>query len=47
MLPNHVKRRRAELGLSQKELSDVADISRQSLNAIETGRSVPSVSIAS
>lgn len=34
------------LGLTQKELAKTIAVSRQSLNAIETGRSVPSVAIA-
>jgi putative molybdopterin biosynthesis protein len=46
MQGNQVRRRRAELGISQKNLSDVVEVSRQSLNAIESGRTVPSVAIA-
>jgi putative molybdopterin biosynthesis protein len=46
MRGNHVRRTREVLGLTQKDVAKAVGVSRQSLNAIETGRSVPSVAIA-
>lgn len=40
-LENHVRERRLKLGISQQELAAAAGVSRQALNAIEAGRSVP------
>lgn len=37
---------RATLGLSQAELGDVLQVSRQTINAIETGRYLPSLPLA-
>jgi putative molybdopterin biosynthesis protein len=42
----HVRRRRAERGVSQAALAAVAGISRQSLSAIESGRATPAVDVA-
>lgn len=43
---NHIKFLRAERGWSQAELADMLDVSRQSVNAIETGRYDPSLPLA-
>ncbi|MEW6760913.1 MAG: helix-turn-helix transcriptional regulator [Pseudomonadota bacterium] len=43
---NHIKSLRAERGWSQAELADMLDVSRQSVNAIETGRYDPSLPLA-
>jgi putative transcriptional regulator len=43
---NRLKVLRAERGWSQQELADKLEISRQSINAIETGRYDPSLPIA-
>ena len=43
---NHIKTLRAERGWSQAELADMLDVSRQSVNAIETGRYDPSLPLA-
>jgi putative molybdopterin biosynthesis protein len=45
-LSNDLRRRRQQRGLTQHELAARAEISRQSLNALEVGRTVPSTSIA-
>jgi putative transcriptional regulator len=41
-----VRRRRAEAGLSQAELAVALGVSRQTVNAIETGRYLPSLPLA-
>ncbi|MCK9489465.1 MAG: helix-turn-helix transcriptional regulator [Xanthomonadales bacterium] len=43
---NRLKVLRAERGWSQADLADRLDISRQSVNAIETGRYDPSLPLA-
>ncbi|MFN3790371.1 helix-turn-helix transcriptional regulator [Massilia sp.] len=43
---NHIKALRAERGWSQAELAELLDVSRQSVNAIETGRYDPSLPLA-
>lgn len=43
---NNLKALRAEKGWSQAALGDRLDISRQSVNAIETGRYDPSLPLA-
>jgi putative transcriptional regulator len=43
---NRLKVLRAELGLSQQELAARLEVSRQSVNAIETGRYDPSLPLA-
>jgi putative transcriptional regulator len=43
---NYLKALRAEKGWSQAALGDQLDISRQSVNAIETGRYDPSLPLA-
>jgi len=43
---NRLKTLRAELGWSQQLLADKLQVSRQSVNAIETGRYDPSLPLA-
>lgn len=43
---NNVKERRVERGLSQAELARVVDVSRQTINSIETGKYTPSLPLA-
>lgn len=45
-MENRLKTLRAEKGWSQAALGDELDISRQSVNAIETGRYDPSLPLA-
>jgi len=43
---NDVRRLRGELALSQGALGDALGVSRQTINAIETGRYLPSLPLA-
>ena len=43
---NHIRALRAERGWSQAALAEMLDVSRQSVNAIETGRYDPSLPLA-
>jgi putative transcriptional regulator len=43
---NHLRTLRAERGWSQAELAERLDVSRQSVNAIETGKYDPSLPLA-
>jgi len=43
---NNVKRLREEHGLTQKELGEHVGVSRQAINAIETGKFDPSIWLA-
>lgn len=43
---NRIRVLRAERRLSQADLADLVNVSRQSVNAIENGRHDPSVSLA-
>ena len=45
-MKNIIRALRAERGWSQQDLADKLDVSRQSVNAIETGRSDPSLPLA-
>ena len=45
-MDNRLKSLRAELGWSQQLLADKLEVSRQSVNAIETGRYDPSLPLA-
>lgn len=45
-MKNHLKSLRAERGWSQQDLGDRLHISRQSVNAIETGKYDPSLPLA-
>ena len=42
-LENNIKVLRAEMGMTQEELGAACGLSRQSINAIETGKYVPTV----
>ncbi|MFD1786887.1 helix-turn-helix transcriptional regulator [Sphingomonas floccifaciens] len=43
---NHMRALRAERGWSQQHLAELLEVSRQSVNAIETGRYDPSLPLA-
>ncbi len=45
-MQNHVRRLREERGLTQKELGEHVGVSRQAINAIETGKFDPSIWLA-
>ncbi|WP_019849097.1 helix-turn-helix transcriptional regulator [Desulfitobacterium sp. PCE1] len=45
-MQNNVKRLREERGLTQKELGEHVGVSRQAINAIETGKFDPSIWLA-
>jgi putative transcriptional regulator len=45
-MDNTVRSRRALRGLSQAELGKAVGVSRQTINAIETGRYLPSLPLA-
>jgi putative transcriptional regulator len=43
---NDVRELRTARGLSQQELAEALDVSRQTINSIETGRYTPSLPLA-
>jgi putative transcriptional regulator len=43
---NAVRQRRTSTGLSQADLAKAMDVSRQTINSIETGRYLPSLPLA-
>jgi putative transcriptional regulator len=45
-MQNNVRKLREELGLTQKELGERLGVSRQAINAIETGKFDPSIWLA-
>jgi putative transcriptional regulator len=45
-MTNDVRRLREERGLSQGQLAQALNVSRQTVNAIETGRYLPSLPLA-
>jgi putative transcriptional regulator len=45
-MKNDVRERRADRGLSQGDLGKALGVSRQTINAIETGRYLPSLPLA-
>ena len=45
-MKNRLKVARAEMDLTQEELAQCVGVSRQSINAIESGRYVPSAVLA-
>ena len=45
-MKNKIKVARAEQGLTQQQLADTIGVSRQTINAIESGKFVPSTVLA-
>ena len=45
-MKNHLRALRAERGWSQEKLAEQAGVSRQTINAVETERYEPSLSLA-
>jgi putative transcriptional regulator len=45
-MKSHLRALRTERGWSQQQLGDMLEVSRQSVNAIETGRYDPSLPLA-
>ena len=45
-MKNEIRELRADLGISQKALAQAVGVSRQTINAIETGRYMPSLPLA-
>lgn len=45
-MKNNIRVARAEVRLTQQQLADAAGVSRQTINAIESGRFVPSTVLA-
>jgi putative transcriptional regulator len=45
-MQNEIRRLRTDLGLSQERLAIELDVSRQTINSIETERYTPSLSLA-
>lgn len=45
-MKNRLRELRAERGWSQARLAELLDVSRQNINAIETGKYDPSLSLA-
>lgn len=43
---NRVRELRGAAGWTQQELADRAEVSRQTINAVETGKYVPSLTLA-
>ena len=44
-MKNNIKKLRNELKISQKDLAESLNVSRQTINAIETGKFDPSLSL--
>lgn len=45
-MKNNIRVARAEVRMTQQQLADVVDVSRQTINAIESGKFVPSTVLA-
>ncbi|MGH2980605.1 MAG: helix-turn-helix transcriptional regulator [Solirubrobacterales bacterium] len=45
-MKNAIRDKRAQLGVSQAALGEAVGVSRQTINAIETGRYLPSLPLA-
>ena len=46
ILTNNLEKMRKERGLTQKELAELLEVSRQTINSIENGRYDPSITLA-
>ena len=44
-MKNNIKKLRSELKISQKDLAESLNVSRQTINAIETGKYDPSLTL--
>ena len=44
-MKNNIKKRRNEMKISQKDLAESLSVSRQTINAIETGKFDPSLTL--
>ena len=45
-MKNYIKKYREKMGLSQGDLADTLDVSRQTINSIENGKFDPSLTLA-
>ncbi|MBQ2429628.1 MAG: helix-turn-helix transcriptional regulator [Alistipes sp.] len=45
-MKNNIRVARAEVRMTQQQLADATDVSRQTINAIESGKFVPSTVLA-
>lgn len=45
-MKNNIRVARAEVRMTQQQLADAANVSRQTINAIESGKFVPSTVLA-
>ena len=45
-MKNNIRVARAEVRMTQQQLADAVDVSRQTINAIESGKYVPSTVLA-
>ena len=45
-MKNNIRVARAEVRMTQQQLADTVDVSRQTINAIESGKFVPSTVLA-
>ena len=45
-MKNNIRVARAEVRMTQQQLADAADVSRQTINAIESGKFIPSTVLA-
>ena len=45
-MKNNIKKLRSEKAISQKQLAEYLNVSRQTINAIETGKFVPSLTLS-
>ncbi len=45
-MKNNIKKLRSEKAISQKELAEYLNVSRQTINAIETGKFDPSLTLS-